>query len=94
MAEKTITLGLLKADRQPWDGGSVRLIVTHVNRSPLKVIFDKNIADPKMTLMNLDLFFNAGQVYGIHVEQEDHRGPGSSSIAGRSYVNRAETRSK
>lgn len=74
MAEKTITLGLLRADRQPWNGGPVRLKVTDVNRSNLKVIFDKNLADPKITLINLDLLFNAGQVYGIHIEQEEHRG--------------------
>lgn len=74
MAEKTITLGLLRADRQPWDGGPVRLKVTHVNRSPQKVLFNENLNDPRLTLMNLDLFFNAGQVYGINVEQEDHRG--------------------
>jgi hypothetical protein len=74
MAEKTITLGLLRADRQPWDGGPVRLKVRDVNRSPLKVLFDKNLADPKITLMNLDLLFNAGQVYGINIEEEEHRG--------------------
>lgn len=74
MAEKTITLILLQADRQLWDGGAVRLQVTDVNQSPLKVLFNERLGPNSSTiLINLDLHFDAGQVYGISVDAKRHR---------------------
>jgi len=74
MAEKTVTLILLRADRQLWDGGSVRLQVTDVSRSPLKVLLDKRLGPNSSTiLINLDLHFDAGQVYGVSVDAKNHR---------------------
>jgi len=73
MAQKTITLILLGADRKLWDGDSVRLQVTQVN-SPLKVLFNKKLAAGTHTVrLDLDLFFDSGQVYGISVDAKKHR---------------------
>jgi hypothetical protein len=74
MAEKTITLILLRADRKLWDGEGVRLQVTDVNRVPLVILFDQKLKPQSHTvLMNLDLLFNAAQVYGISVDVKKHR---------------------
>jgi hypothetical protein len=74
MAEKTMTLILLRADRELWDGVPARLKVTDVSRSDLKVLYNKPLAPGSHTvLMNLDLLFNAGQVYGITVGAKRHR---------------------
>lgn len=74
MAKKTVTLILLRADRKLWDGGSLRLKVTNVVHSELKVLHNEPTgANTSTILLNLDLLFDAGQVYGISVEAEDHR---------------------
>jgi hypothetical protein len=78
MAIKAITLIILRADRKLWTGGPVRLQVTDLNvKDPskgLKVIHDKPLAAGVSTvLINLDLFFNAGQVYGITIDADGHR---------------------
>lgn len=74
MAEKTITLILLRADRKLWDGGPVRLQVTDVSRAPLEELFNKPLRpDSHTTRMNLDLLFDAGQVYGISFNVKRHR---------------------
>jgi hypothetical protein len=73
MAKKTITLIILRADRKLWDGGPVRLQVTDM-RQGLKVLHNKPVAAGTATiLINLDLLFNAGQVYGISIDVDDHR---------------------
>jgi hypothetical protein len=74
MARKTITLILQRADRKLWDGGPVRLEVTDVCRVPLKVLFNQRLKAKSHTiLMELDLHFDAGQVYGISVDAAKHR---------------------
>lgn len=74
MSEKTLTLILLRSDRELWDGGSARLQVTDVNRAPLKILLDQRLAAGSHTVqMNLDLLFDAGQSYGISVDAPKHR---------------------
>jgi len=70
---KAITLIILRADRKLWDGGPVQLQVTDM-REGLKVLHDKPLAAGSHTiLINLELLFNAGQVYGISIDAEGHR---------------------
>jgi hypothetical protein len=74
MAEKTVTLILLQADRQLWAGEPARLQVTDVSRPQLKVLFNERLQPNSSTvLINLDLLFDAGQVYGISVDVKKHR---------------------
>lgn len=74
MAEKTITLIVFQADRELWEGAQLRLQVTDVSKSPLRLLFDKRLGPNSSTiLVKLDLLFDAGQVYGISVEAEKHR---------------------
>ena len=74
MSEKTLTLILLRADRELWDGSGARLQVTDVNRSPLKVLRDQKLAPGSHTIqLNLELLFDAGQSYAISVEAPKHR---------------------
>src|SRR5215213_7940352 len=74
MAEKTVTLILLQADRQLWTGEGARLQVTDVSRSKLKILYNEPLEPGSHTiLMNLDLHFDAGQVYGISVDAKKHR---------------------
>jgi hypothetical protein len=72
-AKKTITLIILRADRKVWDGDSVRLRVTAL-RKGLKVLYNK-LLGPKLStvVIELDLLFDAGQVYGISIDAADHR---------------------
>ena len=73
MSIKAITLIILRADRKLWNGGPVRLQVTDM-RQGLKVLHGKSLAAGSHTvLINLDLLFNAGQVYGISIDAEGHR---------------------
>lgn len=74
MANKTITLILLQADRQLWTGAGARLQVTDLSRSPLKILFNQPLKPGSHTIqINLDLHFDAGQVYGISVDSKKHR---------------------
>jgi len=43
MANKTITLILLGADRELWDGEGARLQVTDLSRSDLKILLDQRL---------------------------------------------------
>lgn len=73
MSIKAITLIILRADRKLWSGGPVRLQVTDM-RQGLKVLHNKPLAAGSHTvLINLDLLFNAGQVYGISIDADGHR---------------------
>lgn len=73
MSIKATTLIILRADRKLWNGGPVRLQVTDM-RQGLKVLHDKPLAAGSHTvLINLDLLFNAGQVYAISIDAEGHR---------------------
>ena len=73
MSTKAITLIILRADRKLWSGGRARLQVTDM-RAGLKVLHNKSLAAGSHTiLINLDLLFNAGQVYGISIDADGHR---------------------
>lgn len=73
MSIKAVTLIILRADRKLWNGGPVRLQVTDM-RQGLKVLHNKLLAAGSHTvLINLDLLFNAGQVYAISIDTEGHR---------------------
>jgi hypothetical protein len=70
---KAITLIILGADRKLWSGEPVRLQVRDM-RQGLKVLHDKPLAAGSHTiLINLNLLFDAGQVYGISIDAADHR---------------------
>jgi hypothetical protein len=72
MSNKAISLIILRADRKLWSGGPTRLQVTDMRT--LKLLHDKPLAAGSHTvLINLDLMFNAGQVYGITIDAEGHR---------------------
>lgn len=74
MANKTITLILLGADRELWNGEGARLQVTDLSRPELKILHDQRLKPKSHTiLINLDLHFDAGQRYGISVEVKKHR---------------------
>ena len=74
MAEKAITLILLQANRELWAGGPVRLQITDVTRSSIKILLDEPLGkNSHTTLIKLDLLFDAGQVYGISVDAKKHR---------------------
>ena len=73
MSIKAITLIILRADRKLWNGGPVRLQVTDLSKG-LKVVHNKPLAAGSHTvLINLDLLFNAGQVYAISIDADGHR---------------------
>jgi hypothetical protein len=74
MANKNLTLILVGADRQLWAGEGARLQITDVTHGDLDVLFDKRLdAGSHTILFNLDLHFEAGQVYGISVDAKKHR---------------------
>lgn len=74
MAEKNVTLILLQADRKLWAGKGARLQVTDVTRKELRVLHNQPLQPKSHTvLIELDLLFDAGQVYGISVEAKGHR---------------------
>ena len=73
MSNKTVTLIILGADRELWDGDEVRLKVTDM-RQGLKVLHNEALPEGSHTiLVNLDLHFDAGQVYSISVDAKKHR---------------------
>jgi hypothetical protein len=69
---KTITLILHRADREAWDGGPTTLEVKDLSqKKTLKP--HKLAAGSHLIEVNLDLPFNAGQVYVISVDAGGHR---------------------
>jgi hypothetical protein len=72
MAVKQVTVIVLRADRELWDGGPIRLTVTDL-REGLRRLRDVELENSSIIQVNLDLPFNANQAYGIKVDAEDHR---------------------
>lgn len=73
MSDKKVTLILLGADRELWTGGVTKLEVKDM-REGLKLLKRQSLAAGSNTiLINLKLLFDAGQVYGISVDADDHR---------------------
>lgn len=73
MSKKNVTLIILGADRKLWNGGPTALEVRDM-RKGLKLLKRQSLAAGSHTiLLNLDLLFDAGQVYGISVDADDHR---------------------
>src|ERR1044072_1961367 len=73
MVKKKVTVIVLRADRELWDGGPLRLKVTDL-RAGLKVLKDVSFPGTSNIIqVNLDLPFDAGQAYGIQVDADDHR---------------------
>lgn len=74
MAEKSVTLIVLGADRELWQGEGARLQVTDLGKPSLPRVFSKQLKPKSSTVqMKLDLPFDAGQVYGISVDVKKHR---------------------
>lgn len=77
MSNKTVNLILLRSDRKLWDGGPTELEVRDLRIRPAEknpVIKRKTLAAKSSTiLLDLDLFFNAGQAYSISIDADDHR---------------------
>jgi hypothetical protein len=73
MADKSVTLIILGADRKLWGGGPTQLEVRDM-RDGLKRLKSQSLAAGAHTiLINLKLLFDAGQVYGISVDADKHR---------------------
>ena len=73
MSTKIVTLIILRADRELWDGDEVRLKVTDM-REGLKVKKNELLSAGSHTIIiKLDLHFDAGQVYAISVDTKGHR---------------------
>jgi hypothetical protein len=73
MADKTVTLIILGADRKLWGGGSTELEVRDM-REKLKLLKRQSLkAGDHTILINVELHFDAGQVYGISVDADKHR---------------------
>jgi hypothetical protein len=72
MAMKQVTVIVLRADRELWDGGPIRLTVTDL-REGLERLRDVELENSSIIQVNLDLPFDAGQAYGIKIDAEDHR---------------------
>lgn len=73
MSDKTVTLIVLGADRKLWGGGPTKLEVKDM-RKGLKLLKTQSLAaGAHTTLIALKVLFDAGQVYGISVEADDHR---------------------
>jgi hypothetical protein len=73
MSDKKVTLILLGADRELWTGGVTRLEVKDM-REGLKLLKRQSlVAGSNTILINLKLLFDAGQVYGISVDADNHR---------------------
>jgi hypothetical protein len=74
MATKRVTLILHGADRELWIGRRARLQVTDVSRMPLQILYDGPLnAGTSVILIDLNLHFDAGQVYGVSVDVPKHR---------------------
>ena len=85
MSDKTVTLIILGADRELWGGGPTQLEVRDM-RKGLKLLKNKSLpAGAHTNLLDLKLFFDAVQVYGISVDADKHRA-GWQLIKRRSFV--------
>lgn len=82
MADKKLTLILYGADRQLWNSGKANLRVTRFDSNGKDALWvrgfgkraRKNIAlEGAIIEINLDLAFDAGQVYCFHVTAPKHR---------------------
>ena len=70
---KTITLIAVGADRELWTGGALELQVTDM-RKGLKVLHEQTLQPGSSVIqLNLDLPFDAGQVYAVSFDAKKHR---------------------
>jgi hypothetical protein len=70
---KTVTLITLRADRELWTGKSAELRVTDM-REGLKVLHRETLkSGNNVVQVNLELPFDAGQVYAMSLDAKDHR---------------------
>ena len=72
MPEKQVTVIVLRADRELWDGGELRLRVKDM-RAGLRLLSEVRFNNASVIQVNLNLPFDAGQVYGIEVRAPGHR---------------------
>lgn len=72
MPEKQVTVIVLRADRELWDGGELRLRVKDM-RAGLRLLREVTFNNASIIQVNLNLPFDAGQVYGIEVRAGGHR---------------------
>lgn len=74
MATKKLDILLYRADGKSWDGDLADFQIVNLNKFPPKVLKNKKL-EPQSNHVQLilDLFFDAGQVYGISVEAAKHR---------------------
>src|SRR5690348_15060280 len=85
MANKQVTVIVLRADRELWDGGPLRLRVRDL-RAGLPLLSETSFPGTSNIIqVNLDLPFNAGQAYGLEVHAEDHR-PAWQIIRHRTFL--------
>jgi hypothetical protein len=85
MPNKNITLIILRADRELWDAGPSDLTVTDL-RKGLNVLKRVMLKAATHTIqINLELPFDAGQVYGISIDADRHR-PAWQLITRQTFV--------
>ena len=72
MPTKKVTVIVLRADRELWDLGELTLRVKDM-RAGLRLLREVTFNDASIIEVNLDLPFDAGQVYGIEVRASGHR---------------------
>lgn len=74
MATKTLTVILVGADLKVWKGEGARLQVTDVSRGSLDLLANKPLGPGPHTIrFDLDLHFEAGQIYAISIDAKKHR---------------------
>src|SRR5688572_19349712 len=73
MADKSVTLIILGADRKLWAGGPTQLEVRDMRIGLNRLNSHCLAAGANTILINLELLFDAGQVYGISVDADRHR---------------------
>lgn len=73
MADKSVTLIILGADRKLWAGGPTQLEVRDMRKGLKRLKSHSLAAGANTILINLKLLFDAGQVYGISVDADHHR---------------------
>ena len=73
MPKKKVTVIGVRADRKQWDGDILQLTITDLSHGQV-VKYDKPLAqNSSIVEVNLELPFNAGQVYGVEIDADDHR---------------------
>jgi hypothetical protein len=84
MPNKKVTIIVYGADRNLWAGDPCHLTITDVNDGTLMVLMNRNIRGTTIEV-DLNVPFDAGQIYGIQVKAAGHR-PAWQLVRRRSFL--------